>query len=135
MFCVKQYDTIILMPRLSKIKRIPLDLGITPLGPRLAKLRKLRGFSQYSLADEIGVSRKQIADYERNIARPNDEMIIRLALILKVSTDTLLGLKEADIPVDTPSIRFTRRLKELEKLSESKKRAIIKILDEFIKQD
>jgi len=54
------------MPRPPKNKLEPLDLGILPLGPRLARLRKLRGFSQYSLADEMGVSRKQIADYERN---------------------------------------------------------------------
>jgi transcriptional regulator with XRE-family HTH domain len=123
------------MPRPPKNKPEPLDLGIPPLGPRLAKLRKIRGFSQYSLADEMGISRKQIADYERNLAHPNDEMIIRLACTLKITTDTLLGLTEINLPEDTPNIRFTRRLKDLEKLPESKKRAVIKILDEFIKQD
>ena len=63
----------------------------------------------------------------------NDEMVIRFAITLKVSTDTLLGLKNAGIPHDTQNIRFTRRLKDIEKLPESKKRAIIKILDEFIR--
>jgi len=62
-------------------------------------------------------------------------MIVRLAFALKVTTDTLLGLNEINIPADTPNIRFTRRFKDLEKLPESKKRAVIKILDEFIKQD
>ena len=133
--CQELCYTFSTMPRPPKKKLAPLNLGILPLGPRLAKLRKLRGFSQYSLADEIGISSKQIADYERGLAHPNDEMIIRLALILKVTTDTLLGLNEIDLPEDTPNIRFTRRLKDLEKLPESKKRAVIKILDEFIKQD
>lgn len=121
------------MPRPPKNKPEPLDLGILPLGPRLAKLRKLRGFSQYTLADEMGVSRKQIADYETGLAHPNDEMIIRLAIILKVTSDTLLGLNTIELPEENSSIRFTRRLKDLEKLPESKKRAVIKILDEFIK--
>jgi transcriptional regulator with XRE-family HTH domain len=123
------------MPRPPKTKPDPLDLGITPLGPRLARLRKLRGFSQYSLAEHMGISRKQVADYERGLAHPNDEMIIRLAITLRVSTDTLLGLKEIDLPEESPNIRFTKRLRDLEQLSEPKKRAVIKILDEFIRPE
>ena len=92
----------------------------------------MKGYSQYSLADELGVSRKKISDYERGIAHPNDDMIIRLAITLKVSADTLLGLKEADFPMNTSSVRFTKRIKELDSLPESKKRAIVRILDEFI---
>lgn len=123
------------MPRPPKTKPAPLELGIPPLGPRLARLRKLRGFSQYTLADHMGISRKQIADYERGLAHPNDEMIIRLAITLKVSTDTLLGLKEIDLPEESPNIRFTKRLRDLEQLPESKKRAVIKILDEFTRPE
>jgi hypothetical protein len=59
-------------------------------------------------------------------------MIIHLAIALKVSADALLGLKEIDLP-ESPSVRFTRRLKDLESLPEAKKRAVVKILDEFIK--
>ena len=67
------------------------------------------------------------------MAHPNDEMIIRRAIIQKVTSDTLLGLNTIELPEENSSIRFTRRLKDLEKLPESKKRAVIKILDEFIK--
>lgn len=81
----------------------------------------------------MGVSRKQIADYERGLAHPNDEMIIRLALTLLVSTDTLLGLKEIELPQKSANIRFPKRLEGLEQLPESKKRVIIKIIDEFIR--
>jgi transcriptional regulator with XRE-family HTH domain len=123
------------MPRPAKNKPMPLDLEIDPLGPRLARLREFRGFSQYSLAEHMGISRKQIADYERGLAHPNDEMIIRLAITLKVTTDTLLGLKDIDLPDETPNIRFTKRLRDLEHLPESKKRAIIKILDEFTRPE
>jgi transcriptional regulator with XRE-family HTH domain len=123
------------MPRPPKNKPTPLDLGIPPLGPRLARIRKLRGFTQYSLADHIGVSRKQIADYEQGIAHPNDEMVIRLAIALKISSDTLLGLNEVELPEESTNTRFTRRLKDLEKLPEQKKRAIVKILDEFVRPE
>jgi transcriptional regulator with XRE-family HTH domain len=120
------------MPKPSKQIPAPLET-IPPLGPRLAKIRKLRGLSQYVLADKIGISRKKITDYERGLAHPNDEMIIRLAIALKVSADTLLGLKDSDFTENVPNVRFTRRLKDIENLPESKKRAVIKILDEFIR--
>lgn len=113
----------------------PIKPGISSIGERLAKLRKLRGYSQEVLAETMGISRKQITDYETDRVHMNDEMIIRFALALRISADNLLGLNEIELPADTPSIRFTRRLKDLEKLPESKKRAVIKILDEFIKQD
>ena len=118
-------------PRKSIAK--PLPVVSTPVGQQLALLRKNRGFTQESLAETMGISRKQITDYETGRVHMNDEMVIRFAITLKVSTDTLLGLKNAGIPHDTQNIRFTRRLKDIEKLPESKKRAIIKILDEFIR--
>ena len=120
------------MPRPPKNRPEPLALDIAPLRQQLAKLRKLRGFSQYSLADATGISRKQISDYERGLAHPNDEMITRLAITLQVTTDTLLGLKDVELPEKIFNTRFTRRLKKLEQLPESKKRAVIKILDAFI---
>ena len=117
----------------KKLKPPPLDpLCITPISQQLAKIRKLKGFTQYTLADAMGISRKQISDYERGLALPNSEMIIRLATTLKVSTDSLLGLRHIELPTSIPNVRFTRRLKDIEQLPESKKRAIVKILDEFL---
>jgi transcriptional regulator with XRE-family HTH domain len=121
------------MARPSKLTPKPLDFPISPFGERLVSLRKLRGFSQYSLADTMGISRKQISDYERNLSRPNDEMIIRIALTLKVSSDTLLGLKDLNLPEENLSIRITKRMKDIQAIPEPKKRALFKIIDEFIK--
>jgi transcriptional regulator with XRE-family HTH domain len=109
--------------------------GLTPIGPRLANLRKSRGLSQEVLAEIMGISRKQIADYETGRVHLNDEMIIRFAFAFKVSSDKILGLKEIELPEETPNIRFTKRLKDIEQLPESKKRAVVKILDEFIRPD
>lgn len=132
MFFVNTLDYTLFMPKVSKTIPIPLPEQLPPFGTQLSKIRKAKGFTQYSLADALNISRKQIADYERNIARPNNEMLIRFSMILKVSTDTLLGLKEIDIPSESTNTRFTKRIKELENLPEQKKRTIIKILDEFI---
>jgi transcriptional regulator with XRE-family HTH domain len=104
-----------------------------PLGKRIARLRKLRGFSQEALAEAMGVSRKQITDYETGKAHLNDDMIIRFALTLRVPTDELLGLKTLQPNEDQPTLRFTRRIRELTRLPEAKRRAILKTLDDLIR--
>jgi transcriptional regulator with XRE-family HTH domain len=123
------------MARPPKESLKPLDVSIAPIGPRLAQLRKLRGYSQQALADVMGISQKQITDYETGRVRMSDQMVIRFALCLKVSADKLLGLKELDLPEESPNIRFTKRLHDLEQLPEPRKRAIIKMLDDLIRTD
>jgi len=115
-----------------KLKPPPIDT--TPISKQLANIRKMKGFTQYTLADSIGVSRKQISDYERGLALPNSDMIVRLAAALKVSADSLLGLKHIETATTVSNVRFSRRIKEVEQLPESKKRIIVKILDEFLNQ-
>lgn len=119
------------MGRTVKNPPKPLEISISPLGPRLAALRKTRGFTQQALAEVMGITQKQMTDYETGRVIMNAEMVIRFSLALKVSADTLLGLADFDLPEEAPNIRFTKRLRDLELLPEQKKRAIIKILDEF----
>jgi len=121
------------MPQPAKKKPQPLPQTDTPLGRRIARLRKLQGFSQEALAEKMGISRKQITDYETGRVHLNDEMIVRFALTLKVSTDQLLGLKPLHAREDAGTLRYTRRLRELMKLPESRKRTVLKVLDDLIR--
>ena len=117
-------------PRKNIAKPIPFS---TNVGKQLASWRKNRGFTQEALAETMGISRKQITDYETGRVHMNDEMIIQFAITLKISADTLLGLKKNNASFEKHNIRFTRRLKDIEKLPESKKRVIVKFIDEFTK--
>jgi transcriptional regulator with XRE-family HTH domain len=75
-----------------------------------------------------------IADYENDRIRIYDEMIARLAIALKVTTDELLGLKNQSLGEDDQlSLRFVKRVRAIQKLPESEQKAIIKILDLALK--
>lgn len=121
------------MPRPRKYNPKPLPKTDMSIGKRIARIRKLRGFSQEALAQAMGVSRKQITDYETGKAHLNDEMVIRLALTLKVPADELLGLKALHSEEDQPPLRLTRRIRELTRLPEAKKKAILKTIDDLIR--
>ncbi len=121
------------MPQPAKNIPVPLSGIDTAIGKRLAHARKERGFSQEALAMEMGLSRKQIVDYETGRVHLNDETIIRFAITLGISADELLGIKVLKLSDDQPTLRLTRRLRDLAKLPEDKKRAVLKVLDDLIR--
>lgn len=60
-------------------------------GKRLSALRKQKGLSQYELADRLGYSRGQIANYEQGKREPDYETLRKIADFFDVTTDYLLG--------------------------------------------
>ncbi len=120
------------MPQPRKVELEPLPVAGEPIADRIKRFRMLRGLTQAQLADKIGISRGLEASYESGRIRLYDDMVARFALALGISADALLGLSEL-APQDVPSVRFTKRLKELEKLPESKKKALISTLDDLIR--
>ncbi|EDP7604089.1 helix-turn-helix transcriptional regulator [Listeria seeligeri] len=63
---------------------------------RLSKLRKKKGMSQYKLADELGFSRGQVANYEQGSREPDYSTLLKIAEYFNVTTDYLLGKEEVD---------------------------------------
>lgn len=81
------------------------------------RLRRLRGVTQVGLAEAIGLAQSNISDHERDVYRPNSDMLTAIAAKLKVSADEILGFcaKTKERPV--VSRRLMRRVIEIEKLS------------------
>ena len=50
-----------------------------------------KGFSQVQLATELGLSSQAINRWCQNLTQPDNETIVKIAKILNVSTDFLLG--------------------------------------------
>lgn len=67
------------------------------LGHRLKEAREKQNLTQEELADRVGVAYQQIWRWETGKNDPTGDMLVRMARILNVTADYLLGL------VDTPS--------------------------------
>ena len=65
-------------------------------GNRLRELRKQKGMTQKQLASLIGVKNSIISFYEVGDRIPSPEIIIKLAAVLHVSSDYLLGIERND---------------------------------------
>src|SRR5450631_1487625 len=84
-------------------------------GKRLARLRKAAGYTQYTLADETGISKRMIAYYEVQTTHPPTHLLPVFAKILGVTTDQLLGLEKTK-ETKLKDNRLWRRFSQVEKL-------------------
>jgi transcriptional regulator with XRE-family HTH domain len=113
------------MARRKKTPTVPEET----FGKRLARLRKTRGFSQTELGELLGVSQRVMTYYERQSERPPAHLLPRLAEVLGLLLDELLGLRPTH---DKPAPRNTRlwmKLREIEKLPAGDRKAVIKLVD------
>lgn len=119
------------MPRKSRLKLPPLDLGDESFGQRLMRLRKERGYTQESLAAKVGIIQELVSSYERNKLRMHAELIVRFALALDVSSDDLLGMKPSE-PTDPLRPKLRRRMEQIAALKPNDQKTLLRTIDMFL---
>jgi transcriptional regulator with XRE-family HTH domain len=118
----------------AKRRGIATQKGMETIAERLVRLRKERGITQQELAERLGVSQPIISDYENGVLRLHAEVIMKLAEILGVSSDEMLGLaRPASTNGGIKHRRFVRRLQQLDRLPARDQQAILRTLDAFLK--
>ena len=73
-----------------------IDFNMKRVGLRIKELRQESGMLQFQLAEKIGAAQNTIVQYEKGISRMSVEILFKLAIALKTTSDYLLGL--TDIP-------------------------------------
>ncbi|HEM3438617.1 helix-turn-helix transcriptional regulator [Streptococcus suis] len=61
---------------------------------RLKELRKKANFTQVEVAEKLGISQPAYASWERGAKKPTQENLVKIAQVLNVSVDYLLGNSE-----------------------------------------
>jgi transcriptional regulator with XRE-family HTH domain len=103
-------------------------------GSRLAAVRKARGVTQVGLSGQLGITQSMLSKYERGDLRLHGAVLARIAEILSVSTDELLGVHIAPLP-PAPILkdkRLRRRIHQIDRLSKRDREALIRTIDAFV---
>jgi transcriptional regulator with XRE-family HTH domain len=101
-------------------------------GKRLARLRKLAGYSQRTLAAELGISYRMVAYYEAQTEHAPAHLLPALAEALGITVDQLLG-REAVSPRKSPQNRqLLRKLKQVEQLPPRARNAVLEHIDALV---
>ena len=61
---------------------------------RLKELRKKANFTQVEVAEKLGISQPAYASWERGVKKPTQENLVKIAQVLNVSVDYLVGNSE-----------------------------------------
>ena len=64
------------------------------LSSRIREIRMAKKISQVELAKRLGVTKQSVSNWENDNIQPSIEMLSRIADVLTVSTDYLLGREE-----------------------------------------
>lgn len=65
-------------------------------GKRLIELRVNRKVMQKSVAELLGVTPRQMQNYEKDLQEPSLTQLVQIARFYQVSTDFLLGLTDQE---------------------------------------
>lgn len=99
---------------------------------RLKELRKQSHLTQVGLAKRLGIGQSSYADWERGKKNPTQENLVKLAQILNVSVDYLVGSTEdKEDRLDNIEILFRMNSKGL---TEEEKKVFKKELIEFMEE-
>ena len=99
---------------------------------RLKELRKQAHLTQVELASKLGIVQSSYADWERGKKKPTQENLVKIAQILNVSVDYLVGnSEERTDELDNIELLFRMNSKGLTKEEkEIFKKELIKFMEE-----
>ena len=99
---------------------------------RLKSLRKQAGFTQVDVASKLGISQQAYASWERGVKKPTQDNLVKIAQILNVSVDYLVGNSEERIDeLDNIELLFRMNSKGL---TEEEKVVFKRELIEFMEE-
>lgn len=96
-------------------------------GKRLQEARKKKGLSQEFIAKELNTKAPVIGRYERDEMKPSIEVATKLADLLEVSLDYLVG--KTDVELDKTTME---RILEVSRFSKEDREHIFSVIDAFI---
>lgn len=99
---------------------------------RLKELRKQAHLTQVELASKLGIVQSSYADWERGKKKPTQDNLVKIAQVLNVSVDYLVGnSEEKSDELDNIELLFRMNSKGLtEEEKEIFKKELIKFMEE-----
>ena len=81
------------------------------IGERIREYRSSLRMTQADFACRLGITGASVSAYENGTRLPSYDVLVKIANILGVSTDTLLGRREAErIVIDVTELSIKQRL-------------------------
>lgn len=110
------------------------DLNMAEFAERLRLLRTSRQLSQARLAELLGIDPRSYNRWERGGNVPHLDTLIRIADILQVTLDELVGRSDPSVTVKLHNHELQSLCQQADHLPDEDQRALILVLDSLIKK-
>ena len=103
------------------------------MGARIAQLRKEQNLTQQQLADELAMSQQIVASYETGRRRIPVSTLPRLARVLGVSVEALIGEQEQPAKRG-PTPKLQRHMERISQLPKTQQRFLLQMIETALAQ-
>ena len=104
----------------------------SPFGEKLLAARQQAGLSQIQVADKLGITQQTYAGWERRTTALKPQYISKLAAVLNVSVDYLLGHENGGKQKGGPIGKARRVFEEVSRLPRHQQQRILGIVEDLI---
>ena len=112
----------------------PSNRPRTPFGEKLVATREVVGLSQQQVADALGITQHAYAYWERHPVALKPEQLSKLASVLHVNIDELIGENGNKKKGSGPSGKARRLFEAVSRLPRRQQEKIFSILEPFIER-
>lgn len=98
------------------------------LNENLRNVRKQKGLSQQELAIRLNVVRQTVSKWEKGLSVPDADMLVKIAEILEVSVEELLGEKISNNEERNEIVEQLVRINEQFAIKNRRTKTVIKIV-------
>ena len=98
-------------------------------GSKMTQIRKDKKLSREDLGKLVGTSGAIIGRYEREDMKPSIEIASKIALMLEVSLDYLVG----NSPIEVKDKEMIKRLESISNMPNDKKTELFNVMDAYIR--
>lgn len=112
----------------------PSDAPRTEFGSRLVELREKRGLTQSQVAEQLGVSTRAYAFWERKPVALRAEQMAKLADIFEVSADVIVGRNAPAPKRNGPKGKLEKLFETARDLPRSQQEKITAFLEPFVNE-
>ena len=111
------------------------DHLMADFGPKLATLRKARRLTQSQLAELLDVLPPVISRWENGVSKPQFDYVVKLASVLEVSFDDLLGDQHGKPAFEIKNRRLQELCRQVDRLEAQDQDVICHVMDSLIRKE